>query len=343
MGSTGSLAGWGCWALPVHGPGSGADGAGGPHRSDREHPGRRGLLEVASGHVAGARPHATAKAGARHWRVELGPEVHARPPGPRGLHLLPLLPPLHPGGNKRPCVARGALAGNRGVVAEAAAALGGRGELMGTCTATWPGGRCRKPARTVGSKHCAAHGRQVRQGVLLHPLKGSSPSIAELVLCRLRGATYTADGCLIPVGAMEKRKVYPTVKYRGKDASLGRLVLEMHHGACPDGMEMLHKCPGGGDPRCCNIAHLTWGTRKENVQDASRAGRWRRSKGEDSPHAKMAEPDVRDMLILHYQGMPYSDLARMFRVSKSNVASIAQGKSWPHLAGCCGRVATCSH
>lgn len=50
-----------------------------------------------------------------------------------------------------------------------------------------------------------------------------------------------------------------------------RFAWELHYGAVPDGLFVLHRCQGGGNPACVNPAHLYLGTKADNARDAADA------------------------------------------------------------------------
>lgn len=75
-------------------------------------------------------------------------------------------------------------------------------------------------------------------------------------------------------------------------------------GPIPDGIHVLHNCPGGDNPTCVNPSHLFLGTHLDNV----RAMFSRSAAGESSAR-----------------------IAKDFGISQGEVSMILNGKRWSHL------------
>lgn len=153
----------------------------------------------------------------------------------------------------------------------------------------------------------------------------------------VRGRTLEAVLCAaIDVGApgdcwLWRRSVTPNgygkLGIGGKTFGAHRVVCELAHGPAPRGAEAMHSCDVR---RCCNPAHLRWGSRSENVADMHRKGRASqvRAHGERSARAKLAEADVRQILASRE---PAAVLAARFGVRAATVREIRAGRSWAHL------------
>jgi hypothetical protein len=93
----------------------------------------------------------------------------------------------------------------------------------------------------------------------------------------------------------------------------------------PDGMFIRHSCD---NPRCCNPAHLSPGTPKQNTGDM--ISRRRHSHGERHG-ARLTDSDVVRIKALARGNRTQQSIADEFGVSRSLVGLIAQGKRWRHL------------
>jgi len=109
-----------------------------------------------------------------------------------------------------------------------------------------------------------------------------------------------------------------------------RLAYILCHGTIPDGLWVLHNCPNGDNPRCCNPAHLYLGTPRDNTQDAIRKGRWCR--GAASPNAKLRPAQVIEIRRRHAEeGCSMPALAAQYGVSDSLIFAIVHRQSWKHI------------
>lgn len=121
---------------------------------------------------------------------------------------------------------------------------------------------------------------------------------------------------------------YGRIAYKGKQASVCRLVCERRNGPPPTpAHEAAHEC-GNGHLGCCNPRHLKWKTHAENMEDRVKHGTLAR--GEISGGAKLTSEQVRDIIrlkgILHTQ-----KIADKFAVSTSTIFNIQAGRSWRHI------------
>jgi hypothetical protein len=116
----------------------------------------------------------------------------------------------------------------------------------------------------------------------------------------------------------------------------------MHNGPIPEGLCVLHNCPGGDNPACVNPDHLWLGTKKQNTHDMMSKGRMvigRRYRGEDSVAAKLTEGTVRKIRIVYSEcpkprkkgGKGYARLGREFGLSDTLIKFIVTRKIWKHI------------
>lgn len=98
----------------------------------------------------------------------------------------------------------------------------------------------------------------------------------------------------------------------------------------PPGMDTLHSC----DNRlCCNPAHLSIGTRKENMQDMARKGRWlprdtKPPKGERHWNSKLSAADIPRIRAARGQ---LRVLAKELGVSLTAIADVRRRATWAHV------------
>lgn len=124
------------------------------------------------------------------------------------------------------------------------------------------------------------------------------------------------------------------------------LSLTIATGEDPNGRDCMHSCD---NPICVNPAHLQWGTRTDNMQDASRKGRTRNkpfASGDDHPFRKSPElvkrgdrhqnsiltsDAVQRIYRLRLQGLTSKQIAPIVGISWQQVGFVISGKSWAHM------------
>lgn len=141
----------------------------------------------------------------------------------------------------------------------------------------------------------------------------------------------TETGCILWTGPLSNGYGLLQCKNRKpRQVWAHRLAYEMANGPIPDGLCVLHNCPGGDNTRCVNAAHLFLGTRTDNAADRDAKGRT--TKGTDNPRTKL-DPDkvrkIREQRALH--GTTYKILASENDISISTVESIILRHSWKYL------------
>jgi hypothetical protein len=109
-----------------------------------------------------------------------------------------------------------------------------------------------------------------------------------------------------------------------------RVAYEFVNGPIPNGLQVLHNCPGGDVPACVNPAHMFLGTQLDNMLDCSAKGRTTR--GERSGTAKLTEEHVAEIRRrFEAGGTTYSRLAREYGVSIGTISGIINRRSWTHI------------
>jgi hypothetical protein len=97
----------------------------------------------------------------------------------------------------------------------------------------------------------------------------------------------------------------------------------------PDGLDVRHSCHNRA---CCNPAHLSPGTRKQNMQDSVRAGRTKGIRvGSKNGRAQLDEAKVRKIKHMLKSGVRHVDIAERVGISRSMITLINTGHSWSHV------------
>lgn len=104
----------------------------------------------------------------------------------------------------------------------------------------------------------------------------------------------------------------------------------IHRGPIPDGLCVLHNCPGGDNPACVNPDHLWLGTKGENAIDRDIKGRL--PKGSAHRNSRLTEGDVMAIRQAYAtSGTSSNELAQRFGTTKGNILGIIRGVYWRHL------------
>jgi hypothetical protein len=95
--------------------------------------------------------------------------------------------------------------------------------------------------------------------------------------------TSSPHGCWIVAGYAATRSGHIQINRKSQGLPViraHRLAWELLRGPIPDGLQVLHNCPGGDNPRCVNPDHLFLGSNADNIADSLAKGRftaWRQT------------------------------------------------------------------
>lgn len=93
-------------------------------------------------------------------------------------------------------------------------------------------------------------------------------------------------------------------------------------------MDTCHTCD---NPSCVNPAHLYFGTRQQNIDDA-----WERNRfplGSARPSAKITETDVIALRTEYANGADMADLEAAYGLAHSTIRGIVLGYKWKQVGG----------
>lgn len=101
---------------------------------------------------------------------------------------------------------------------------------------------------------------------------------------------------------------------------------ELLRGPIPEGLFVLHNCPGGDNSFCVNPDRLFLGTQQENVQDCFSKGRMPR--GAQRASARLTDDLVRQARVLVKNGRSVYSLAKELGISSASLRKAVLGITW---------------
>lgn len=100
----------------------------------------------------------------------------------------------------------------------------------------------------------------------------------------------------------------------------------------PNGLCLLHNCPGGDNPACVNPSHLFLGTKGDNNKDRAAKGRNRDQRGEKNEKAILTARIVLEIRARFAAGgITQRALAREYGIHFGTVSGIICRMSWRHV------------
>lgn len=145
----------------------------------------------------------------------------------------------------------------------------------------------------------------------------------------------------------------PNFYFRGKCTTAHRVSWILANGEIPDGLQVLHNCPGGDNPLCVNPDHLFLGTVSDNVKDMYAKKRsWfdrcpeearrvcsvrepqKQVRGEEVGGSKLTADKVREARRKFSEGgWTKADIAKWLGVSRTTAFRLLTRKIWRHVDG----------
>jgi hypothetical protein len=130
------------------------------------------------------------------------------------------------------------------------------------------------------------------------------------------------SGCWLWLGGTQS-KGYGVFGPKKAKVLASRFSYEKYRGPVPAKLHVLHKCD---TPSCVNPNHLFVGTRRDNMQDASRKGRMH--PGEADGMAKLTQQQVDQIRQDASNGISNASLAQQFNVHRSQISRIVNRRRW---------------
>lgn len=185
------------------------------------------------------------------------------------------------------------------------------------------------PGLSVARGLCNTHYMQNRRAGLL-PVGTRARGTVEVRFWRFVDKT---ENCWYWTGRSRSKKGYGNISAGARDANhklAHRLSYEIHKGAIPVGMVVMHTCD---NPSCVNPDHLVVGTQSENILDSFRKGRKisipPHKQGEEHGASKLNNELVK---LIRASTDSIKSLSIFYGVSLSSIERVLNRKTWKHIA-----------
>lgn len=153
---------------------------------------------------------------------------------------------------------------------------------------------------------------------------------ASLFAERFWAKVVKTDSCWLWTGAKDGRGYGYFYFAPGDTRQAHRVSWEIANGPIPDGLCVLHNCPGGDNPSCVNPSHLFLGDRIVNNED--KVAKDRQTRGTSHPNAKLNEAAVVSIRRRYaLGGISLADLAAEHNVRLTAIHAVVQRRSWRHV------------
>lgn len=143
-------------------------------------------------------------------------------------------------------------------------------------------------------------------------------------------ARFSAKYIILPNGCWQwssavagRETKYGAIWHDGGPKKAHRLSYEHYKGLVPDGLKVLHNCPGGDNSLCVNPEHLWVGTQAQNMHDAAAKGRMNVNRHHDlQPSTKVTEEQIVECIQMREQGFTLRQIGEVFGVDLSTIGRI---------------------
>lgn len=139
------------------------------------------------------------------------------------------------------------------------------------------------------------------------------------------------DGCWPWMGNQNGQGYGRICSHRGGHTKMAhRVSYELTYGPIPEGLCVCHRCD---NPLCVRPDHLFLGTKRDNIQDCIRKGRFTQAGGNPERRethwaAKLTWQTVREIRQRYQDGDSVAVLSRSYNMSDSTISDVVHYASW---------------